>query len=95
LYFAKTRSGSPTAATIHIKPAGLEIEGLPHCRASGHKDGCVLSGDTSSSPHLPPMSMPSQTPEVSVGSARNRDRQYLQLVSKQTLVKNEMEITSK
>jgi hypothetical protein len=50
IFFARTRSGSPTAATIHIKPAGLEIEGLPCCRASGHKDVHVLSGDTSSAP---------------------------------------------
>jgi hypothetical protein len=45
--------------------------------------------------HPPMMSMPSQTPEVSEGSTRNHGHGYLQRVSKQTLVKMKMEMTSK
>jgi hypothetical protein len=78
LDFARAHRRSPSAATIHSKPARLEREWLPchsSCRwAAVNKDGGVLYGDTSSASHPPLMSMPSQKHQVSVGSARSRRR---------------------
>jgi hypothetical protein len=68
-------------------------EGLPgravDTKQQDTKDGDILSGDTSSAPHLPPMLMQTQKSELSVGSGRSSGHRYLQRVSKQTLVKVE------
>jgi hypothetical protein len=49
----------------------------------------ILSGDTNSAPHPPPMLMQTQKSQLSVGSRRSRGHMYLQSVGKQTLVKTE------
>jgi hypothetical protein len=76
LHFVRTHTRSPSAATIHSKQQGWRdgdyLAVVASVEQQETKDGGVLSADTSSASHLPPMSMWSQNPQVSVDTAISR-----------------------
>jgi hypothetical protein len=98
LAFGKNTCGSPSAATIHSKPIGLEGVESPHrrscCQEAGREDDSVLSGSTSSASHLMPMWMHCVNGEPETTDFSRQQKKVMatdscNIVNKQTLAKTE------